>query len=74
MTDWIDFDQWKHCAEMARPGYVFEVTNAEGKSMMTPCVIPLQAPWDWTSPPVRFRLVPESKPRHSSPIPASRNR
>ena len=74
MTDWIDIDQWSRCAEMARPGHVFEVTNAEGKRMFTPCVVPLQTPWDWRSPPLRFRLAPEPKPEHSSPIPPPRRR
>lgn len=74
MSDWIDFDQWKNCARMERPGYVFEVRNAAGDSLFTPCTHPLQTPSDWTSAPVRFRLVPEPEPRHSAPIPGPRQR
>jgi hypothetical protein len=69
MSDWIDFDRWPDCAELERPGYVFEVVNEKGDSMLTECTVPLQTPFDWTSPPVRFRLVPELPPRHSDPIP-----
>jgi len=69
MSEWIGFDQWKDCARMERPGFVFEVKNAAGQSLFTPCAYPLQKPWDWTSAPVQFRLVQEAKPRHSAPIP-----
>lgn len=70
MTDWVSFDQWTNCPAMERPGYVFEVANAEGQTLLTRCDPALQKPWDWTSGPVRFRLVPEQKPRRSNPIPA----
>ena len=69
MSDWINFDLWKDCARMERPGFVFEVVNADGHSLFTPCVQPLQIPWDWKSAPVRFRIVEAPKPRHSSPLP-----
>jgi hypothetical protein len=70
MAEWLVFDQWKECAELERPGFIFEVSNAEGHSLFTPCMTPLQLPWDWKSGPVRFRLVEAQKPRHSTPIPA----
>lgn len=68
MSDWIDFDRWPECASMERPGIIFEVTNEE-QTLLTSCTIPLELPFDWTSAPVRFRAVPEAKPRHSSPLP-----
>lgn len=69
MGDWIDFDRWPECVEMERPGIVFEVVNADNQSLFTNCVVPLETPFDWTSAPLRFRAIPEPKPRHSSPIP-----
>jgi hypothetical protein len=69
MSDWIPYDRWQECTRMERPGFVFEVRNEEGQSLLTPCTIPLQLPFDWKSPPVRFRLVAEPPPRRSSPIP-----
>ncbi len=69
MSDWIAFDQWKDCARMERPGFVFEVRNGEGQSLLTTCIVPLRLPLDWKSSPVRFRLVQAPKPRHSTPIP-----
>ena len=69
MSDWIDFDQWHNCARMERPGFVFEVRNGEGRSLLTPCTVPLQLPFEWRSPPVDFRLVKALKPRRSNPIP-----
>jgi hypothetical protein len=69
VADWVDFDQWKDCARLERPGYVFEVKNGEDQSLLTTCTIPLQVPFDWKSPPVKFRLVREPAPRHSAPIP-----
>jgi hypothetical protein len=70
MAEWIDFDRWPECPQMERPGYVFEVTNAEQQTLLTPCVVPLEVPFDWRSPPLKFRLVAEPEPRHSDPIPA----
>ena len=69
MSDWIDFDRWPSCAQLERPGFVFEVRNGEGRSLLTTCSVPLQLPFDWTSPPVQFRLVEPPKPRRSNPIP-----
>lgn len=69
MTEWVSFDRWKDCSAMEKPGFVFEVANAEGQILLTRCNPALQTPWDWTSGPVRFRLVPEEKPRRSTPIP-----
>ncbi len=72
MSDWISFDRWPDCARLERPGYVFEVVNGEGRSLVTSCTVPLQFPFDWTSPPVLFRLVEAPPARHSNPIPKSR--
>jgi hypothetical protein len=69
MSEWIDFERWPDCVRMERPGYVFEVRNGEGRILLTPCTVPLRLPFDWTSPPVRFRLVEEQRPRHSAPVP-----
>jgi hypothetical protein len=70
MSDWMAISQWHECQKMARPGIVFELRNAEGQSMFTPCVVPLPAmPFDWKSPPVIFRAIPAPKPQHSTPIP-----
>lgn len=70
--DWINFDDWYRCAELERPGIVFEVQNAEGFSLFTPCVAVLELPFDWNSQPVRFRPVIEQPPRHSDPLPPPR--
>ncbi|MDB5571469.1 MAG: hypothetical protein JWN93_2652 [Hyphomicrobiales bacterium] len=69
MDAWFDFQQWADCARMSRPGHVFEVENAQGQRLLTPCVPRLETPWDWASGPVRFRLVREAPPRRSSPMP-----
>lgn len=69
MSDWIPFERWQECARLERPGYVFEVANGEGRSLFTACTVPLQQPFDWTSPPVRFRLVTAPPARHSTPLP-----
>jgi len=74
MGEWIAIALWQQCAQLAKPGIVFEVRNAEGQSLLTPCVQQLPAaPFDWASPAKEFRAVPEPKPEHSSPIPAPRN-
>jgi hypothetical protein len=70
MSDWIPYERWQDCVRMERPGYVFEVANDRGRSLFTPCTVPLRLPFDWTTPPTRFRLVAEPPPRRSSPIPA----
>ncbi|PVE26198.1 hypothetical protein DC522_00030 [Microvirga sp. KLBC 81] len=69
MSDWINFDQWHDCAQMERPGFVFEVKNKEGQSLLTTCTVPLQLPFDWKSPPACFRLIEAPEPRRSNPIP-----
>jgi hypothetical protein len=71
MGEWIAIAQWEKCRGLARPGIIFEISNAEGKSLFTPCVVPLPpVPFDWKSGPVRFRAVPEPAPERSAPIPA----
>jgi hypothetical protein len=69
MSDWIDFDRWRECARMERRGYVFEIKNERGQSLLTVCTAALTWPAHWTSAPVAFRLIKEPKPRHSTPIP-----
>ena len=70
MSDWISIDQWSRCHEMMRPGIVFEMRNADGQLMTTPCVQELpQLPFDWKSAPLEFRAVAETKPQHSEPLP-----
>jgi len=71
MSEWIAISQWQECTKLARPGIIFELRNAEGQSMFTPCVVPVPAtPFDWKSPAVEFRPIPQPKPQHSSPMPA----
>ena len=69
MGEWIDFDRWHECRQMERPGIIFEVVNKENLKLFTPCVLPVEVPFDWTLPPVRFRAVQTPLPRHSTPIP-----
>ena len=70
MGEWIAIAQWEKCRELARPGIIFEISNGEGKSLFTPCAVPLPPmPFDWKSAPVRFRAIPEPQPQHSSPMP-----
>jgi len=70
MAEWIAIAQWKDCVQMARPGIIFEVRNAEGQSLFTPCVNPLPPmPFDWKSPPLMFRAIPEPAAQRSTPIP-----
>lgn len=71
MSDWIDFAQWSLCDEMARPGVVFEVVNADGQVMLTECTPVLEIPTDWKAGPIRFRPIPEPVPTRSKPIPLS---
>ena len=73
MSEWLAISEWHRCVQMARPGIVFEVRNAEGKSLFTPCVTPVPAmPANWTSPPLQFRAVAEPAPERSTPIPPPR--
>lgn len=70
MSAWMAIERWPECTRLERPGIIFEIRNAEGQSMFTNCVVPLPPPpWDWKSPPVQFRAIPQPKPRHSTPIP-----
>ena len=70
MGEWIAIEEWQRCLDMVRPGIVFEIRNADGNSMFTPCVTPIPPmPFDWTSAPVEFRAVVEPPPQHSTPIP-----
>ena len=73
MSDWISIEEWHRCREMERPGIVFEIRNADGQLLTTPCVVPLpEFPFDWKSPPLEFRAVVEPKPQHSEPLPPPR--
>jgi hypothetical protein len=73
MSDWIDITQWDHCQEMARPGIVFEIRNADEQSMITNCTVTVPAaPFDWKSAPVKFRAIVEVPPQHSQPIPRAK--
>ena len=69
MSEWIDIQRWAECVGMERPGMVFEVVNADLQSLLTHCEIPLETPFDWRSPPLKFRVVVEPAPRHSEPLP-----
>jgi hypothetical protein len=75
MGEWISIERWQECRELARPGIIFEISNAEGRSMFTHCVVPLPpVPSQWKSAPVRFRAIPEPAPQHSSPLPTPSKR
>jgi hypothetical protein len=70
MSEWLAIAEWERCVELARPGIVFEMRNAEGQSLFTPCVPFLpQPPFDWASPAREFRAVVEKPPQHSTPLP-----
>jgi hypothetical protein len=70
MSEWIDMAEWARCAEMARPGIVFEIRNGEGLSLFTPCTAELpELPFDWKQPALEFRAVDEQPPEHSNPLP-----
>ena len=73
MSEWIAIERWAECRQLERPGIIFEVSNGR-QSLFTACTVPLQIPADWTSQPLRFRMVAESLPRHSTPIPAPQRR
>jgi hypothetical protein len=68
LSDWISFDHWPDCARIEQPGFVFEVQNEQGQSLLTTCTVPLQLPFDWKSAPVQFRLLEAPLPRHSNAI------
>jgi hypothetical protein len=70
MSEWIAIAQWHECQKLARPGIVFEFKNADGQTMLSPCVAQVPAkPFDWKSAPVMFRAVAAEPPRHSEPMP-----
>lgn len=70
VSEWIAVARWNDSRALARPGVVFEIQNAEGQAMLTPYIVPMPAaPFDWKSPPHRFRVILEPAPRRSSPIP-----
>ncbi len=70
MSEWLSIAQWEECHRLTRPGIIFEIRNAQGQSLFTPCVTPLPPmPFGWKSPPVMFRAVIEPVPQHSTPIP-----
>lgn len=68
--EWIAISEWARCVEMARPGIVFEMRNAEGLVLTTECTPSLpEVPFDWTLPPIEFRAVTLMPPTHSTPLP-----
>ena len=74
MGEWISIERWQECHQLERPGIIFEISNAEGKSIFTPCTVPLPpVPFHWKSAAVRFRAIPEPPPQHSSPAPSKGN-
>jgi hypothetical protein len=51
----------------------FDIRNAEGLSLVTPCVTPLtEMPFDWRQRALKFRQVEEIPPERSTPIPPPR--
>lgn len=70
MGDWKPIADWAQCAEMAKPGIIFELRNADGQSMYSSCETIVPAlPVGWKSPPKEFRPVRQPPPQHSSPMP-----
>jgi hypothetical protein len=62
ISEWLAISDCQRCVDMARPGVIFEIRNDTGQSLFTPC----QAkPFDWKSPPIMFRAVPEERRRTS---------
>lgn len=46
----IAIAQWHAGEKMARPGIVFELRNAEGLTMLSPCTAQVpEKPFDWKS-------------------------
>ena len=73
MSEWLAIAEWQRCAEMARPGIVFEIRNSGGQSLFAPCATELpEKPFDWSLPPTEFRSVVAKPAQHSTPIPAPR--
>lgn len=71
---WYDFSKWDQCRSMERPGYSFEIENAEGMKLWTPCTPVVELPFDWKSEPQRFRLVKMVQGEHSTPMTPPSNR
>jgi hypothetical protein len=70
MADWVPIAKWHDCASMVRPGIIFELRNADGESLFSPCSQNLPTtPFDWKSPPTEFRPVMAEKPHRSGPMP-----
>lgn len=69
MCEWIDFALWHQCEAFARTGHVFEIANNDGQTLLTECVEQVELPYDWKSPPLRFRVVEDAAPVHSNPLP-----
>jgi len=74
LTEWFPISDWRRCAELARPGLIFEIRNSDGLSLFAACSpsVP-KAPWDWKSPPLEFRAVAETPAERSAPIPEAGN-
>ena len=70
MGEWIAIEHWERCRELERPGIVFEIRNAEGLSLFTPCTATVPTvSFDWRLPPFEFRPIEEAAPEHSAPLP-----
>lgn len=69
MSEWIDFAHWQECKALERRGYTFEVVNADEQHMLTSCTPSVEVPFDWTSLPVKFRMVAEPPLKRSDPLP-----
>lgn len=69
MSEWIDFVHWQECKAMERSGYIFEVVNADEQHLLTTCTVTFALPFDWTSSPVKFRMIPEPALKRSNPLP-----
>lgn len=72
MSEWTPISEWHQCVELAKPGIIFEIRNAEGQSLFTGCTSAFSTPFDWKSPPIVFRAIPAPKPVHSEPMPEPR--
>jgi len=70
MSEWMTIAQWHECEKLSRPDMVFEIRNAEGQTMLTPCTAQVPAkPFDWKSAPTMFRVVEAPRPQRSTPMP-----
>jgi hypothetical protein len=67
---WLPISDWARCRELAKPGLIAELRNAEGQSLFTPCTDEVPpVPFDWASPVEKFRMIVEPTPTHSTPLP-----